>query len=104
MVCVLPYKNAHMIALLLAALLRAVFLGRNYTSRLIDKKGILFIVIVGIEVLHFYVINNSFFIHYASEPMHHRAPISPFNNTNTINTTAAPRLAHRVFLATGLNF
>ncbi len=46
--CTSANKTVHSVALLLAAVLRGVFLSRNYTSRLMDRKGIGYLVIFGV--------------------------------------------------------
>ena len=61
MLCVIASKVVHTVALLLAAVLRGVFLSRNYTFRVMDRKGIGYMVILGVEALYYFVASTTFF-------------------------------------------
>ena len=48
--CVLPYQTSHTVLLILAAVLRGIFLARNMTPRIraVQSKGIIYFVVGGI--------------------------------------------------------
>jgi hypothetical protein len=59
--CVVPSQVWHLMMLIIAALLRFIFLGRNYCSRVDSKEILLYAVILAIEGLHFYLILSTFY-------------------------------------------
>lgn len=59
--CIVPSQVWHIIVLIAAALLRFIFLGRNYSSRIDNKKILIYLPILAIEFLHFYLILSTFY-------------------------------------------
>lgn len=60
-VCIMPKETIHTIMLLLAAILRGVFLGRNFASRMTTRGFIIYFVIAAIEGLNYFVVKGTFF-------------------------------------------
>jgi len=52
------------VALLIAAVLRFIFLARNYTCHQPDRKGITYMMIIAVEALYYFVVSTTFFTAY----------------------------------------
>jgi hypothetical protein len=67
--CIYPNKTTHMVLLLLAAVIRAVFLARNLANRCNGiSKGIIYFVIIAIQFLEYIVMSGAFFTAYYNHP------------------------------------
>ena len=64
--CIIPNKTSHFILLVLAAVLRGVFLARNFATRIraVPSKGIIYFVVGGLSALEYIVGSTAFFAAY----------------------------------------
>jgi hypothetical protein len=65
--CVIPNKTSHIILLMLAAILRGIFLARNFASRSNSQasKGIIYFIVAAIQALEYIIFSGAFFTAYA---------------------------------------
>ena len=92
--CIAPYATIHTILLMLAAVLRGIFLARNFAERIraVQSKGIIYFVVVGIEALEYIMTSSAFFTAYyhptavapAVSPSHPLHPLLRTTGTGTV--------------------
>ena len=59
--CFIPSTVWHIIMLFIGSLLRGIFLGRNYSTKMPEKLFILIIAVVVMEVINLIVLNSMMF-------------------------------------------
>lgn len=64
--CVIPNKTLHMVLLLVSGAIRAIFVSRNFASRLDSQKGIPYIIIFGVELVYYNIVMSNFYNNSAS--------------------------------------
>jgi hypothetical protein len=62
----------------LAAVLRGIFLGRNFASRIPSRGSIIYFVIAGAEALYFFMVSGSFFQVPTDAQIAHGATVAHF--------------------------
>lgn len=62
-ICIVPLATVHTVLLILAAVLRGIFLARNFSQRIraIQSKGIIYFVVGAIQALEFIIWQSTFF-------------------------------------------
>ena len=61
LICIIPNKTVHMVALAVGAAMRGLFLARNLGQRIRSGRGILYFVVGGAELIYFFLAINTFF-------------------------------------------
>ena len=92
LLCIYPNQTSHTVLLLLAAVIRSVFMARNLASRCSGiSKGIIYFVIIAIQFLEYVIMSGAFFTAYAGHPTAgSTAPVVVTTVTTSPTTTGHP--------------